>query len=139
MPWYRCRSEPQIAASCTRTIASLGCSIRGLSFSSTRSLYGPRYVIARMVCLPGQRTRLLRFPAASARKRPRAPEAARPSVLEHDVVPGPSVEHVDARAAEQHVVAGAAEQRVVAGAPDEGVLVVTAVRREPQDPSREAR
>src|SRR3712207_1134048 len=47
-PWYRCRSEPQIAASDTRTIASFGCSIAGTSFSSTRTLYGPRYTIARM-------------------------------------------------------------------------------------------
>src|SRR3712207_4574132 len=51
-PWYRCRSEPQIAASVTRTIASFGCSIPGLSFSSTRTLYGPRYVIARIASLP---------------------------------------------------------------------------------------
>ncbi len=29
MPWYRCRSEPQIAASVTRTMASFGCSMRG--------------------------------------------------------------------------------------------------------------
>ncbi len=42
MPWYRCRSEPQMAASCTLTIASLGCSMAGMSFSSTRILYGPR-------------------------------------------------------------------------------------------------
>jgi hypothetical protein len=35
-PWYRCRSDPQIAARVTRTIASFGCSIRGMSFSSTR-------------------------------------------------------------------------------------------------------
>ena len=47
IPWYRCRSEPQIAASVTRTIASFGCSIGGISFSSTRTLYGPRYTIAR--------------------------------------------------------------------------------------------
>src|SRR5215218_7900254 len=46
MPWYRCRSEPQIAPSVTRTIASFGCSIGGTSFSSTRTLYGPRYTIA---------------------------------------------------------------------------------------------
>src|SRR4051812_37050722 len=66
IPWYRCRSEPQIAASWTRTIASLGCSIRGLSFSSTRSLYGPRYVIARMV--PPKRLRTRR---PGARPQPR--------------------------------------------------------------------
>src|SRR3954466_4267340 len=48
IPWYRCRSEPQIAATVTRTIASLGCSIGGMSFSSTRTRYGPRYTIARM-------------------------------------------------------------------------------------------
>jgi hypothetical protein len=42
IPWYRCRSDPQIAASVTRTIASFGCSIGGMSFSSTRTLYGPR-------------------------------------------------------------------------------------------------
>src|SRR4051812_20128119 len=47
-PWYRCRSDPQIAALVTRTIASLGCSIGGTSFSSTRTLYGPRYTIARI-------------------------------------------------------------------------------------------
>src|SRR3954468_9745860 len=47
IPWYRCRSDPQIAASVTRTIASPGCSIAGTSFSSTRILYGPRYTIAR--------------------------------------------------------------------------------------------
>src|ERR1700710_2517308 len=28
-PWYRCRSDPQIAASVTRMIASFGCSIGG--------------------------------------------------------------------------------------------------------------
>src|SRR5919112_6461558 len=49
IPWYRCRSEPQIAARVTRTIASLGCSIAGMSFSSTRTRYGPRYTIARML------------------------------------------------------------------------------------------
>src|SRR4051794_31481205 len=48
MPWNRCRSEPQIAARVTRTIASLGCSMRGRSFSSTRTRYGPRYTMARM-------------------------------------------------------------------------------------------
>src|SRR3954466_3303361 len=60
-PWYRCRSEPQMAASCPFTIASFGCSIRGLSFSSTRSLYGPRYVIARMGP-PGERRLLASSP-----------------------------------------------------------------------------
>src|SRR5919112_1884106 len=49
MPWYRCRTEPQIAARVTRTSASLGCSIAGMSFSSTRTRYGPRYTIARML------------------------------------------------------------------------------------------
>src|SRR5688572_27416945 len=39
-------SEPQIAAVVTRTIASLGCSMRGIGFSSTRTRYGPRYTIA---------------------------------------------------------------------------------------------
>src|SRR4051795_12333259 len=48
IPWYRWRSEPQIAARVTRTIASFGCSMRGTSFSSTRTLYGPRYTIARI-------------------------------------------------------------------------------------------
>jgi hypothetical protein len=38
IPWYRCRSEPQIAASFTRTTASFGCSILGVFFSSTRTL-----------------------------------------------------------------------------------------------------
>src|SRR3954447_23012148 len=42
--------------------------MRGRSFSSTRSLYGPRYVIARMVP-PGEGTRLSRFPVACAQKR----------------------------------------------------------------------
>ena len=42
IPWYRCRSEPQIAPRVTRTIASFGCSIVGMSLSSTRTLYGPR-------------------------------------------------------------------------------------------------
>src|SRR3954466_13075378 len=70
-PWYRCRSEPQIAARVTRTIASLGCSIAGISFSSTRTLYGPRYTIARIGWPPPERrgsdptTRLL-VPAGSA-------------------------------------------------------------------------
>jgi hypothetical protein len=31
----RCRSEPQIAANVTRTIASPGCSIAGMSFYTT--------------------------------------------------------------------------------------------------------
>src|SRR3954451_8877943 len=47
-PWYRCRSDPQIAARVTRTIASFGCSMGGTSFSSTRIRYGPRYTIARI-------------------------------------------------------------------------------------------
>src|SRR5918997_2179152 len=72
-PWKRCRSEPQIAASCTRTIASLGCSMRGLSFSSTRSLYGPRYVIARMVP-PGQ-GRSCSFPGRLGAVTPKGVEA----------------------------------------------------------------
>src|SRR3954463_1639009 len=63
IPWYRCRSEPQIAAMVTRTIASFGCSIGGMSLSSTRILYGPRYTIARTAApsswdalrLPGHR------------------------------------------------------------------------------------
>src|SRR4051812_38519246 len=42
--------------------------MRGRSFSSTRSLYGPRYVIARMVP-PGEGTRLSRFPVGCAQKR----------------------------------------------------------------------
>src|ERR1700712_2493170 len=37
-----------MAARVTRTMASFGCSIRGMSFSWTRTLYGPRYTIARM-------------------------------------------------------------------------------------------
>src|SRR3954471_7821654 len=41
-----------MAASVTRTIASLGCSIAGMSFSSTRILYGPRYTIARIEFSP---------------------------------------------------------------------------------------
>src|SRR3712207_119568 len=48
IPWYRCRSDPQIAARVTRTIASFGCSIGGTSFSSVRTRYGPRYTIARI-------------------------------------------------------------------------------------------
>ncbi len=52
MPWYRCRSDPQIAARVTRTIASLGCSMAGMSFSSTRTLYGPRYTIAFTTARP---------------------------------------------------------------------------------------
>ena len=32
------KDRPQIAAAVTRTIASFGCSIRGRSFSSTRTL-----------------------------------------------------------------------------------------------------
>ncbi len=38
IPWYRWRSEPQMAANVTRTMASLGCSMRGTSLSSTRIL-----------------------------------------------------------------------------------------------------
>src|SRR5687767_13429255 len=41
-------SEPQMAARVTRMMASLGCSIRGIGLFSTRTRYGPRYVIARM-------------------------------------------------------------------------------------------
>src|SRR3954453_10591427 len=37
----------------TRTMASLGCSMDGTSFSSTRTLYGPRYTIARIRPPPG--------------------------------------------------------------------------------------
>src|SRR5829696_5600668 len=48
MPWYRCRSDPQMAPRVTLTISSLGCSKAGMSFSSTRILYGPRYTIARI-------------------------------------------------------------------------------------------
>src|SRR4051794_15042389 len=51
MPWYRWRSEPQIAAKVTRTMASFGCSIWGMSFSRVRTLYGPRYSMARNVHL----------------------------------------------------------------------------------------
>src|SRR5690606_15718824 len=46
MPWNRWRSEPQTAARVTRTMASFGCWIVGLGFSSTRILYGPRYAMA---------------------------------------------------------------------------------------------
>src|SRR3954447_2180702 len=63
IPWYRCRSEPQIAASCTWTIASFGCSIDGMSFSSTRSLYGPRYTIASML-IPSRYRQLLTLTAS---------------------------------------------------------------------------
>src|SRR3954471_13719969 len=48
IPWYRWRSEPQMAAIVTRTIASFGCAIFGGAFSSTRTLYGPRYTMARI-------------------------------------------------------------------------------------------
>src|SRR3954452_22122052 len=58
IPWYRCRSEPQMAARVTRTMASLGCSIAGTSFSSVRTLYGPRYTIARIRCLRRASVRL---------------------------------------------------------------------------------
>src|SRR3954470_6235393 len=51
IPWYRWRSEPQMAAIVTRTIASFGCSIFGGAFSSTRTLYGPRYTMARILNL----------------------------------------------------------------------------------------
>src|SRR5215207_4700559 len=61
MPWYRCRSDPQIAALVTLTIASFGCSIGGMSFSSTRILYGPRYTIALIAPPP-------RVPLATRRR-----------------------------------------------------------------------
>src|SRR5690242_10099239 len=45
-----------MAANDTFTIASLGCSIDGTSFSSTRTLYGPRYTIARIATHSPTRT-----------------------------------------------------------------------------------
>src|SRR5919107_844976 len=69
IPWYRCRSDPQIAASVTRTIASFGCSMAGISFSSTRTLYGPRYTIARMNA-PFADSRSVRSALTTTRTRP---------------------------------------------------------------------
>ena len=40
-PSYMCRSEPQMAVEVTRTMTSLGCSIRGSGTSSTATLNGP--------------------------------------------------------------------------------------------------
>src|SRR5215210_1348354 len=57
MPWYRCRSEPQMAARVTRTIASLGCSMTGSGLFSTRILYGPRYTIACTLRPPARHQR----------------------------------------------------------------------------------
>src|SRR5918998_2851652 len=69
MPWYRCRSDPQIAASVTRTMASLGCSMRGMSFSSTRTLYGPRYTIA-FIQAPDVRVSYPRFLPGHLQRKP---------------------------------------------------------------------
>jgi len=79
IPWSRCRSEPQIAVSVTRTIASLGCSIRGMALPSTRTLYGPRYTIAckgaalRCPSRPGRRPRGGGCPVSRAGPTPRQP------------------------------------------------------------------
>src|SRR5687768_5112488 len=45
---YRCRSEPQIAVDVMRTIASVGCSMRGSGTVSTRTSSTPCHVNARM-------------------------------------------------------------------------------------------
>src|SRR5512138_1700978 len=56
-PWKRCRSEPQIAARLTRTIASSGCSMRGSGLSRTRTRKGPSYTSARILLPPPSKLR----------------------------------------------------------------------------------
>ena len=48
---YRCRSDPQMLVEVIRTMASLGCSIRGSGTSSTDTLRLPCHVTALMVAL----------------------------------------------------------------------------------------
>jgi hypothetical protein len=61
------------------------------------------------------------------------------SILDQDVVAGPSVEDVLPRPADQDVVAGAAKEGVVARAANQHVVAVTTVLRELDRPGRDGR
>src|SRR6185503_16876893 len=54
LPWKKCRSDPQIAARRTRTIASVGSTISGSSRSTTSTTPSERKTAARISGLVGE-------------------------------------------------------------------------------------